>query len=137
MLPELVGAFSALYMTGVIWFVQLVHYPLFFVVGDANWTRYHAGHTLRTGWAVAPVMLAELGSAVVVAFQKTDALAIAGLALAAATWLLTFGLAVPDHGRLDRGFDARVARRLVTVGWLRTAAWTAHGCVALALVTVR
>lgn len=131
---ELVSAFSALYMTGVIWFVQVVHYPLFAAVGPDAWTRYHAGHTRRTGWVVAPVMIAELGSALVLVAQDATALTVTGAILAALTWAFTFGLAVPDHGRLQSAFDAGRARRLVTLGWLRCAAWTAHGAVALALV---
>jgi hypothetical protein len=135
MLPELICAYSALAMTGVVWFVQIVHYPLFGAVGSEHWSRYHAGHTQRTGWVVAPLMIAELASAGVIVLQDATALALGGLALAAATWVLTFALAVPDHGRLEHGFDPGVARRLVTAGWLRTTAWTAHGCVALALLT--
>jgi len=131
---ELICAFSALYMTGVIWFVQVVHYPLFGAVGGTQWPAYHAGHTRRTGYVVAPVMIAELASAGVLAVRDGTTLAVAGLALAAATWALTFGLAVPDHGRLEHGFDARIARRLVTAGWARAVAWTAHGVVALALL---
>lgn len=134
MAVELICAFSALAMTGVIWFVQIVHYPLFGAVGRAQWPSYHAGHTRRTGYVVAPLMLAELASAAVLAARDQTTLAVAGLVLAAATWALTFGVAVPLHGRLEHAFDARTARRLVTAGWARTAAWTAHGCVALALL---
>ncbi len=133
MLAELICALSACAMTGVIWFVQVVHYPLFTAVGEAGWTTYHAGHTRRTGYVVVPFMTAELVSAGVLATRGT-ALAIVGLALAAATWALTFALAVPDHGRLEHGFDATAARRLVTAGWLRTAAWSAHAAVALAIL---
>lgn len=131
---ELTCAFSALFMTGVIWFVQVVHYPLFDAVGRDAWPQYHAGHTRRTGWIVAPVMIVELGSAALLVVNDATGLTVAGVALAALTWALTFGLAVPDHGRLDRGYDAVVAGRLVTLGWWRCAAWTAHGAVALALL---
>ena len=137
MLPELACAFSALYMTGVIWFVQVVHYPLFLRVGEDGWGAYHAQHTQRTGWVVAPVMIVELASAAILVLEKADALAVAGLVLAALTWVFTFGLAVPRHSRLEHGFDARLARQLVTTGWLRCAAWTAHGVVALALLQAR
>ena len=134
MLLNVTCAFAALAMTGVIWFVQIVHYPLFGAVGAPAWPAYHAAHTRRTGWVVAPLMIAELATALAIAVRDGGALATAGAALAATTWLATFALAVPDHGRLERGYDARVARRLVTAGWLRTAAWTAHGVVALAIV---
>jgi hypothetical protein len=131
---ELVCAFSAVAMTGVIWFVQLVHYPLFAAVGDGAWPAYHEDHTRRVTYVVAPLMVAELTSAAVLAGSEPTALTLAGLVLAAVTWLLTFALAVPGHRRLERGFDGAVARRLVSAGWARTAAWTAHGAVALALL---
>lgn len=133
MAVELVCALSACAMTGVIWFVQIVHYPLFHSVGEASWTAFHAAHTRRTGYVVVPFMTAELVSAAVLATRGTP-LTLAGLALAVATWAFTFALAVPDHGRLERGFDPVVARHLVTAGWLRTAAWSAHACVALAIL---
>ena len=133
MAAELICALSACAMAGIVWFVQVVHYPLFAEVGETAWRTYHAQHTRRTGWVVAPLMIAELGSAAVLAADGTT-LAIAGVVLAAVTWAATFALAVPDHGRLEHGFDASAARRLVTAGWLRTAAWTAHAGVALALL---
>lgn len=133
MAVELVCALSACAMTGIIWFVQVVHYPLFAEVGDPAWPAYHAQHTRRTGWVVAPLMIAELASAAILAADGT-ALAISGVALAAVTWAATFGLAVPDHDRLEHRFDAATARRLVTAGWVRCAAWTAHAGVALALL---
>ena len=46
-------------MTGLIWFVQLVHYPLFARVGVADFTAYEREHVRRTGLLVAPLMLLE------------------------------------------------------------------------------
>ena len=42
-------------------------------------------------------------------------------------WLSTMVLQVPCHRRLETGFDAAVARRLVRTNWVRTFAWTALG----------
>ncbi len=131
---SVVCAASALAMTGLVWFVQIVHYPLFAHVGADAWAGYHAAHTRRTGWIVAPLMIVELGSAVGLVLEGGNgALAPVGLALAAATWALTFAVAVPAHNRLARRYDATVVRALVRQGWWRTAAWTAHAGVALAL----
>jgi hypothetical protein len=134
----LLNAAAALYMTGVIWFVQVVHYPLFDGIASADWPAYHARHTQRTGYVVAPVMVVELATAALLVLDRPDdvpaALAATGLALAIAAWILTLGVATPDHGRLARGWDTRIARRLVTVGWARTAAWSAHSAVALAMI---
>ena len=53
-------------MTGVIWFVQVVHYPLFARVAPESFTTYHAAHVRRTSWVVVGPMLLELLSAFVV-----------------------------------------------------------------------
>ena len=123
-------------MTGIIWYVQLVHYPLFAEVGEDTWFTYHADHERRTGWVVAPLMIVELGTAAaIVVIGGHGVLTLVGLVLAAATWVLTFALAVPLHRRLNATRDPAVIQRLVTINWLRTAAWTAHGLIALALLS--
>jgi hypothetical protein len=129
------GAFCALSMTGIIWYVQLVQYPMFTRVGADTWFAYHADHERRTGWVVAPLMIGELGSAaVLVLVGHHGILAVAGLLLAATTWGLTFSLAVPLHRRLNRDHDPATIARLVRINWLRTVVWTAHGVIALALI---
>ena len=134
----LLCAASALFMTGVIWFVQVVHYPLFDGVPPGAWAAYHARHTTRTGYVVSGPMLVELVTAAWLVADRPAgvpaSLAVAGLACAVVAWALTLGVATPDHGRLARGWDARVARRLVTLGWGRTAAWTAHAALALVMI---
>ena len=130
------GAFSASAMAGIIWYVQLVHYPLFAEVGADTWFTYHADHERRTGWVVAPLMIVELTSAAaIVIFGGHGGLAVAGLLLAATTWVLTFALAVPLHRRLNLAWEPTTMQRLVNVNWLRTAVWSAHGVVAVALLS--
>jgi hypothetical protein len=85
---------------------------------------------------VAPLMIAELGSAAaIVTIGGHGGLAVAGLLLAATTWVTTFALAVPLHRRLNVVRDPATMRRLLNVNWLRTAVWTAHGVVAVALLS--
>ncbi len=131
-----VGAVSALAMAGILWYVQVVHYPLFARVGPEAWSAYHADHERRSGWLIAPLMIVELGSATaIVILGGHGALALVGLGLALTTWVLTFTLAVPLHRRLNNAHDSSTITRLIAINWLRTAIWTAHGLVALALVS--
>jgi hypothetical protein len=51
-------------------------------------------------------------------------------------WASTALWQVPAHRRLEHGFDPRVHGRLVSTNWVRTAAWSARGVVALALLAV-
>ena len=128
---------ATLVMVGVIWFVQVVHYPLFAAVGAADSRAYAAEHGRRTTWVVAAPMLAELGTGLALVWRRPAVMPAAwawlGVALLAAVWASTAGLQVPRHAELAAGFDARAHRRLVRGNWLRTAAWTARGVLVAAV----
>lgn len=119
------------YMTGLIWFVQLVHYAQFPLVGEAGFAAYHRRHTRATTLAVGPAMLVEAATAVALAYRRPAAVpawvAWAGLALVAGLWASTALVQVPRHDRLARGFDADASRALTRTNWLRTVGWTARG----------
>lgn len=105
---------ATLFMLGVIWFVQVVHYPLFAKTGRADFGVYEQRHTALTTWVVAPPMLCE-GMTVLLSFWfkptgvSTWQLAI-GLALLAVIWLSTVLVQVPCHNLLSKGFDSVVHR---------------------------
>lgn len=134
-----VHAAATLAMVGLIWFVQVVHYPLFGSVGSGAFAEYEERHMRRTTWVVAPLMFAELGSAAVIAVAPPTGVsspaAWAGLALVAVVWASTAFLQVPCHTRLRAGLDLSVVRRLTAGNWLRTGAWTARGALALWMLT--
>lgn len=127
-------AAATLYMVGLIWFVQLVHYPLMARVGAEGFVAYQKLHTRWTTLAVGPAMLAEAATAALLLFlaETVDypaTLAWAGFALVLVVWGSTAALQVPCHHALERGFDPAVHRRLVRSNWLRTVAWSARGVI--------
>lgn len=130
----LAHAASTVAMAGLVWFVQVVHYPLFALVGDATFPRYEVQHARRTTWVVAPLMLVEAATAVALAVADPSPLTMLGLGLLIVVWVSTALVQVPLHARLERGFDAAVHRRLVRTNALRTAAWTGRAAIALALL---
>lgn len=122
-------------MLGVIWFVQVVHYPLFAKTGRSEFGAYEQQHTALTAWVVAPPMLLELATAVLLFWLKptgvsTGQLSI-GLALLVVIWLSTALIQVPCHNRLSQSFDAAVHRRLVVSNWIRTIAWSLRALLVL------
>jgi hypothetical protein len=132
---QLVGALA---MAGVIWTVQLVHYPLMAAVPEAAFVRYEAGHTTRISWVVGPLMAVE-GVATLVLLARPPGevaswLPWAGAASLAVALGVTALVSAPLHGRLSAGFDAGLHARLVRTNWVRTAAWSAHAAVAVAMV---
>ncbi|MFT5288219.1 MAG: hypothetical protein ACI8QS_000029 [Planctomycetota bacterium] len=136
----LIHAAATLFMTGLIWFVQVVHYPLFAGVSPDRFEQYEKDHTKRTGWVVGPPMLIELGTAAALIRWRPDAipsLAVwVGLALLSVIWLSTLLQQMPEHRRLLSGFDADSHRRLVRTNWIRTFAWTARGCLSVWFVVL-
>lgn len=124
----LTHAVATLFMAGVIWVVQLVHYPLFAGVGAEGFAAYEAAHQTRITWLVLPAMGVELLTALALVWMRPASVPAwmvwAGGALLAVIWLSTAFVQVPLHGTLSQGFDASAHTRLVLSNWLRTLAWT-------------
>lgn len=126
---------TTLPMVGVIWFVQIVAYPLFARVGAAEFSAYHAAHSRLITWIVGPLMLVELVASCAWTLDPshhvTRGLAVFGAGLTLTTWAVTMFLSVPAHNVLASGFDARAYASLVSTNWLRTVAWTLRGAMLL------
>ncbi|RDI95806.1 hypothetical protein DV704_05915 [Meiothermus sp. QL-1] len=122
-------------LVGLIWTIQVVHYPLFERVGPEHFPAYEAAHARRITWVVGPLMLFELASGLALLALWPPALpAWAGwmlVLLLGLIWLHTALVAVPLHARLGRGFDPRAHAWLVRSNWLRTLAWSARGLLLL------
>jgi hypothetical protein len=127
-------ALVTFFMTGLIWFVQVVHYPLFDRVGKADFASYEQQNTRRTTWVVAGPMLLELGLSAVLAWSPGGTLAWCGLALLGIIWLSTAVCQVPMHCRLEQGFDRAAYRSLVRGNWVRTIAWSLRGVLAVVML---
>lgn len=122
-------------MVGLIWFVQVVHYPLFDLLGEERFVAYEAAHVRATGQVVGLPMLVELITAGLLAWQPPmPELGLAcriGLGLVAAIWVSTACLQVPCHDALGHSFGPAVHRRLVRTNWIRTVAWSLRGALML------
>lgn len=134
----LVHAAATLVMVGVIWFVQIVHYPLFAAVPVDGFVAYEARHTNRTAWVVGPPMVIEGFTALVLVAAPPDGasstLPMIGLGLLGLVTLSTVLVQVPLHGRLSQRWDPDDAERLVRTNWIRTIGWSARGVLALTML---
>lgn len=134
----LLHAASTLWMTGLIWFVQVVHYPLFSLVGTDDFATYEHAHTTRTTLVVGPPMLLELATTVMLLGLTSDEVprgaAWTGAALLALIWVSTALLQVPQHSVLALGFDARAYEVLVQSNWIRTIGWSLRAALSLWLL---
>ena len=131
----LVHSAATLGMFGLIWFVQIVHYPLFAHVGRDRFSAYEQAHTRWTTWVVGPGMIAEAATGVALLSIRPAVIHVSlvwiGLGFLASIWLSTALIQVPLHRKLNDGFDPAAHRSLVRSNWVRTAAWTARAMLVL------
>ena len=129
-------------MAGVIWVIQVVHYPIFDTVergpDDTGWVRFGERHRASISYVVGPFMALEGATGLwIVAAPPGDAsrvLPLIALALMAVAYGVTAFVSVPLHERLTASFDADAHRRLVSTNWWRTTAWTLRGVVLVVLL---
>jgi hypothetical protein len=126
---------ATLFLCGLTWTIQTVHYPLFASVGRGSFASYELEHQSRVSRVVAPMMLLELVTGVVLlggAGGEGSRIPFAvGFALIALIWVSTGLQAVPRHRELSLGFDAESHRGLLRANWNRTIAWSARAVLVL------
>ncbi len=130
----IIHAAATWFMVGLIWFVQVVHYPLLARLPAAERSSLATLHANLTSLVVAPVMLIEVATAALIAVIAAThgirlSFAWAGIALLIALWLSTFLVQVPLHAKLQGGSETAGAS-LVFTNWVRTLAWTLRGIIA-------
>ena len=130
-------------MTGVIWVIQVVHYPAFDAIdrgpADERWRAFGVRHRRAISYVVGPFMLAEGVTGVWLVLDPPGDLArtlpLIAIALMAIAYGTTAFVSVPLHERLTSNFDSHAHRQLVATNWIRTAAWSARAVV-VAVVAV-
>ncbi len=140
----LTHAAATWFMVGLIWFVQVVHYPLFSSVGHEGWPVYEQRHQRLTTFVVLPPMLIELVTAVwiwVVALRgqvpSESWLSTIGLVLLAGIWCSTFLVQVRLHAKLSTEHSHAHLCWLVGTNWVRTALWSVRGAISLLFLAER
>ena len=127
----LVHLLSTWFMVGLIWTIQLVHYPLFARVGSDGFVAYEAEHTRRMGALLAVPASMEVITGGLLVWMRPDTIplwaVLASGSLLVLIWVTTLLVQVPLHGRLSSGFESALVKRLVDTNWWRTAAWSIRG----------
>lgn len=133
MLQLILNLMATCVMVGVIWFVQLVHYPLLALIGADRAPAIAVEHQRRTAWVVGLPMATEGITTLVLLYARPDGvdawLPWLGAVLLAIVLASTVFLSVPLHERMATAPDASVGRRLVVTNWPRTIGWSARAAV--------
>ena len=129
----LINILFTAFMTGVIWLIQLVHYPSFRYVSRDQWSQAHQHHTKRISWIVAPMMIAEGICRLYWIYMELNWVSLASSCLILAVWVSTFLIQVPHHQKLEKTYSIEHIEGLVSTNWIRTIGWT----LSLAFLVIR
>ena len=121
-------------MVGVIWIIQLVHYPSFHFIELNQYTTFQRFHMSRISYVVIPAMLTELFTLIliIISMDQVDPIILASALLLTVIWLMTAVFFSGVHQKLTLGYDKAVVEKLVKLNWGRTLLWT----VRLLLVSI-
>jgi hypothetical protein len=121
----LVNTFASFFLTGLIWTVQLVHYPSFRFISNDNYQDFQNHHVNSIDKIVIPVMVAEITTSFglfwVDGFLSLNAF---GFYLVLLIWVSTGIFSVPAHSKLEDGKNDKAINQLVSTNWIRTVLWT-------------
>lgn len=113
-------------MAGVIWVIQLLHYPYFHHLHRQDFPRLMQKHRHRISFIVIPVMLMELLTGAWLMYYSTSlkSFFVIGFLMIAAIWLSTFWFQVRAHNHIAEGYNSSAVNKLIGTNWIRTILWT-------------
>jgi hypothetical protein len=133
----LIALIIQIYNLGTIWFCQLAVYPLFAQVGPAEYATYHRYYTTHILFQVIIPGFLSFVLPIAVLIWLPDAvpgwMAVANVAMGIVGFLVTVGLEIPRHNKLDHGKNDQLIRELITYNWPRTLSITVSALLTLAM----
>lgn len=126
--------FASFALVGLIWTIQIVHYPLMKYVTIENFKSFHEQHSQFISWIVIPLMLTEAFSLMYIAYYELAsnkaALIYTLIFLTTINWFSTFLIQVPIHTKLShQGYSLQLIEKLILTNWIRTISWSFKGVI--------
>ena len=112
------------YLLGVIIMTQFITYPTFLIIDKNSFNKYHRKYENIISIIVAPAMVLEIISLIVLVYLSKDFLLVKSLILLLCIWLTTFIIMVPSHNILSRKNDSKEIKKLININWVRTFLWS-------------
>ena len=132
MILSLIHLISTAIIVGIIWVIQVVHYPSFYFIERDEYVSFQKFHMDKISYIVVPVMLIESISGFILIYNELNTVLLISMILLFFIWVLTGTFFVPIHQNLTSGYQEELVEKLVKINWVRTIFWT----IRLLLVTV-
>ena len=115
-------------MVGVIWVIQLIHYPSFHFIEKDNYIKFQEFHMKGISIIVIPAMIIEIlsGFFLLIYYFNSSFLFGSSVFILISIWIITFLFFTKLHNSLTSGYKESIVDRLVFINWGRTILWSSR-----------
>lgn len=131
----IIHIFTSFFMTGLCWFVEIVHYPLFRMIAPKDFPSYERKN-LTTGFITIPIMVIELLTGLWLLYQDQNFINFINIALLGIIGLSTMIFQAPIHWSLRNNPTEILINKLIQTNWIRTISWTIRSLLLMSLMNV-
>jgi len=125
---ETINLILTWFLVGLIWIVQVVHYPSFLYFEKSDFLKFHHFHTKSITWIVGPAMAVELVIGGWLVWQNAFEISyLIPFLFLMGIWASTGLLQIPLHTKLANRENESDIRKLISTNWIRTILWTLKG----------
>ena len=113
-------------MVGVIWVIQLLHYPSFHFIQKSDYPKFQQFHMSRISFIVVPAMIIEFITGIMMLQFgfSSNFLFIFSLFILLVIWVITLVFFTKMHQGLISGYNEVIVDRLISINWSRTLLWS-------------
>ena len=115
-------------MVGVIWIIQLVHYPTFLFIDKQKYFNFQKFHMSKVSYIVMPAMTVELFSGIYILLYSENLiennLFLLAFSFLVLNWVITGLVFVKIHNSLLIEYNMQTILLLVKLNWIRTTLWS-------------
>lgn len=119
---------ATLFLTGLVWFLQIVHLPLMLRASKLDFANFARIQRFRNTFLMAGPMLVEAVTGMWLWYDTPEGFSggnlFRGAVLIVILWIVTLVGIVPLHSHLIDGYDESAIRSLMRRNWVRTVCWT-------------
>jgi hypothetical protein len=123
-----------LILCGLVWTIQLVHYPAFYFVSQTTFKYFSTFHSNKITYFVAPLMLLETITGTLILYFVPSILTLINLIGILITVLVTFFISIPLHDKLAVKKFYPEIEKLIYTNWIRTFLWTTRSFLLMTMV---
>lgn len=122
----IIQLFCCFSLFGLIWTIQIVHYPTFLKIENKEFKSFCIFHTKKISLIVIPLMFLELISGVVLLSSYTNNVFVFNFIGITIIWISTLFISMPLHRKLSVERNELVIKKLIKTNWIRTLTWSSR-----------